>query len=261
MSKRRHISEVTDPGRPPEEALDATLAALGEPVAAEARNTAESAGLEAARYHGEARRPPRAHEPSAATTEPTVDGLRRAPVNDTLRMSPREALLEGTTVPRAAPMPSRLSAFAGALFVVVLLLGGTTWALFGRGSATSAAPDTSAPAPAATTPKTALATAAATMTNASASTTSVPVAIAAPAAAVVEAAPTTTARDPAFAPAAIRTPATAPSPATTAAHPAASASTPAAPPATTPRASAPSVVVPVPPPTATTSRTDLSPIQ
>lgn len=249
MSNRRPMNEVTDPGRPPEAALDATLEALGDPVAPEARNAAESAGLEAARYHGAPHAPPRAHEPARADIEPTVQAAsasasRRAP-SDTLRMSPREVMLDGTTVPRAAPPPSRMSAFAGALLVVVLVLGGLTWGIFGRGSAPTAGADT--PATMTTTPTAAVTGATSASANASpaiAATAAAPsqapsASVEAPTARVVFAAPAVSARAPAAAP---------PVRFTTTSSP---ASVPAA----------ASVVLPVAPPTASTSRTDLSPIQ
>jgi hypothetical protein len=249
MSNRRPMNEVTDPGRPPEAALDATLEALGEPVAPEARNAAESAGLEAARYHGAPHAPPRAHEPARADIEPTVQAAsasRRAP-SDTLRMSPREVMLDGTTVPRAAPPPSRMSAFAGALLVVVLVLGGLTWVMFGRGSAPTVGAET--PATMTTTPAAPVTGATNANANASASpalaaTAAAPsqapsASVEAPTARVVFAAPAASARAPAAAPPVRATPTSSP------------ASVPAA----------ASVVLPVAPPTASTSRTDLSPIQ
>ena len=112
MSERRRTDEMTDPGPPPEEALDATLRALGAPVPAQTRRTAESAGLDVAHYHAEPHRPPKAHEPPSsskvATTEPMVPAAVQASVErDTIRMEPREQRLELTTVPRAAPAPSR----------------------------------------------------------------------------------------------------------------------------------------------------------
>jgi hypothetical protein len=141
MSERRRTDEMTDPGPPPEEALDATLRALGAPVPAQTRRTAESAGLDVAHYHAEARRPPRAHEahepPSSsrvATTEPMASAVQANVERDTIRMEPREQRLDLTTVPRAAPAPSRMSTFLGALVFVVLVLGVAAWALLRGGS-------------------------------------------------------------------------------------------------------------------------------
>ncbi|MDB5220804.1 MAG: hypothetical protein JWO86_8731 [Myxococcaceae bacterium] len=138
MSERRPADEMTDPGPPPEEALDATLRALGAPVPAQTRRTPESAGLDAAHYHADPHRPPKAHEPSSssrvATTEPMAAAVQANVVRDTIRMEPREQRLVLTTVPRAAPAPSRMSTFLGALVFVVLVLGVAAWALMRSGS-------------------------------------------------------------------------------------------------------------------------------
>ena len=138
MSERRPQDETTDPGPPPEEALDATLRALGAPVPAQTRRTPESAGLDAAHYHAEPHRPPKAHDepPSSSkvsTTEPMASA--RTPLErDTIRMQPRDQRSDLTTVPRAAPAPSRMRAFAGALAFVLLVLGIASWALLRGGS-------------------------------------------------------------------------------------------------------------------------------
>lgn len=138
MSERRPADEMTDPGPPPEEALDATLRALGAPVPAQTRRTRESAGLDAAHYHAEPHRPPRAHEPPSsskiATTEPMAAAVQAHVERDTIRMEPREQRLDLTTVPRAAPAPNRMSTFLGALVFVVLVLGVAVWALMRTGS-------------------------------------------------------------------------------------------------------------------------------
>src|SRR5690348_12973906 len=71
MSRRSTIPELTDPGAPPEEALDATLRALAQPVRREARVTAVTSGEDAALYHAGPRLPPKAHiEHGAADTLP-----------------------------------------------------------------------------------------------------------------------------------------------------------------------------------------------
>lgn len=123
---------MTDPGPPPEEALDATLRALAAPVPAQARRTPESAGLDNAHYHAEAHRPPKAHgaPPSAkaSTTEPMSAALTPL-VRGTARMKPQQHRADLTTVPRAAPPPSRTSTFIAALVFVVAVLGVATWAL------------------------------------------------------------------------------------------------------------------------------------
>ncbi len=132
MSDRRPADEMTDPGPPPEEALDATLRALAAPVPAQARRTPESAGLDAAHYHAEPRRPLRAHE-EATTTDPMTAA--QTPLErHTVRMKPRDRRVDLTTVPRAAPAPSRTSTFIGALVFVVVVLGVATWALMRGGS-------------------------------------------------------------------------------------------------------------------------------
>ena len=129
---------MTDPGPPPEEALDATLRALAAPVPAQARRTPESAGLDNAHYHAEAHRPPKAHEapPSskASTTDPMSAALTPL-VRDTARMKPMGHRADLTTVPRAAPPPSRMSTFLAALVFVVAVLGIATWALMRGGPA------------------------------------------------------------------------------------------------------------------------------
>jgi hypothetical protein len=139
MSERRRADEMTDPGPPPEEALDATLRALGAPVPAQARRTAESAGLDAAHYHAEPHRPPKAHEaPSSSKVAITAKMAPAVQLNierDTIRMEPRAEPREQATVPRAKPVPSRMSTFLGALAFVVLVLGVATWALMRGGSA------------------------------------------------------------------------------------------------------------------------------
>jgi hypothetical protein len=138
MSERRPADEMTDPGPPPEEALDATLRALGAPVPAQTRRTAESAGLDVAHYHAEPHRPPKAHEPPSssriATTEPMAAAVHATVERDTMRMEPREQRLDLTTVPRAAPAPSRMSTFLGALVFVVFVLGVAAWAFLRGGS-------------------------------------------------------------------------------------------------------------------------------
>jgi hypothetical protein len=139
MSERRRADEMTDPGPPPEEALDATLRALGAPVPAQARKTAESAGLDAAHYHAEPHRPPKAHEvPSSskiAITAKMVSAVQLNIERDTIRIEPRAEPREQATVPRAKPVPSRMSTFLGALAFVVLVLGVATWAVMRGGSA------------------------------------------------------------------------------------------------------------------------------
>lgn len=149
MSERRPADEMTDPGPPPEEALDATLRALGAPVPAQTRRTPESAGLDAAHYHAEPHRPPRAHEPPSSSKVATTEPLAAAQtplVRDTVRLNAPDQRLDLTTVPRAAPVPSRMSTFIGALVVVVVVLGVATWALMrggsppGRPAVTSSAP-------------------------------------------------------------------------------------------------------------------------
>ena len=139
MSERRPADEMTDPGPPPDEALDATLRALGAPVPAQTRRTAESAGLDVAHYHAEPHRLPKSHEPLSsskiATTEPMAPAAVQAGVErDTIRTDPRERRLDLTTVPRAAPAPSRMSTFLGALVFVVLVLGVAAWAFLRGGS-------------------------------------------------------------------------------------------------------------------------------
>lgn len=139
MSERRRADEMTDPGPPPEEALDATLRALGAPVPAQTRRTPESAGLDAAHYHAEPHLPPKPHEPPSsssrvATTEPMATAVQPNVERDTIRMEPREQRNDLTTVPRAAAAPSRMSTFLAALAFVLLVLGVATWALMRGGS-------------------------------------------------------------------------------------------------------------------------------
>lgn len=130
---------MTDPGPPPEEALDATLRALGAPVPAQTRRTPESAGLDAAHYHAEPHLPPKPYEPPSsssrvATTEPMATAVQPNVERDTIRMEPREQRNDLTTVPRAAAAPSRMSTFLAALAFVLLVLGVATWALIRGGS-------------------------------------------------------------------------------------------------------------------------------
>jgi hypothetical protein len=138
MSERRPAHEMTDPGPPPEEALDATLRALGAPVPAQTRRTPESAGLDAAHYHAEPHRLRKAHEPASSskvsTTQPMVTAQTPPPRHDTVPFKPREQRPDLATVPRAAPAPSRMSTFLAALAFVVVVLGVATWAVMRRGS-------------------------------------------------------------------------------------------------------------------------------
>lgn len=137
MSERRPADEMTDPGPPPEEALDATLRALAAPVPAQTRRTPESAGLDAAHYHAEPHSPPKAHEPPSSSKVSTTEPMAAAQTpleRDTVRLKPREQRVDLTTVPRAAPAPSRMSTFIGALVFVVVVLGVATWALMRSGS-------------------------------------------------------------------------------------------------------------------------------
>jgi hypothetical protein len=156
MSERRPADEMTDPGPPPEEALDATLRALGAPVPAQTRRTPESAGLDAAHYHAEPHRPPKAHDPPSsskiATTDPMAVAVQANIARDTIRMEPREQRLDLTTVPRAAPAPSRMSTFLGALVFVVLVLGVAAWAVMRGSSQPDAATPTTVASSTTTTP-------------------------------------------------------------------------------------------------------------
>jgi|CXWL01.1.fsa_nt_gi hypothetical protein len=100
MSKRR--TEITVPGPPPEDVRDATLRALGEPAPLQARHTPESAGLASAQYQADAHLPPKAHH---------------------------AAQVDLTTVPRRAARGRKVATFGVALAFVLLVIGGSTYAL------------------------------------------------------------------------------------------------------------------------------------
>ena len=132
MSERRR-PEVTEPGSPPEEALDATLRAFSDPITPEIRETAESAGLDAARYHGEARRPPAALQPPSHDTAPMAPA-RSEPIEAPTLLMPARRPQDATTMPRGVPRPTKATTFAVALGVVLLLLGVGAWAFTRDGS-------------------------------------------------------------------------------------------------------------------------------
>jgi hypothetical protein len=128
MSKRP--TELTDPGPPPEDVLDATLRALGKPVRPPPRQTAESAGVDAAQYQADAHLPPKAHRPNGAADaipmlRPTTDSERVETVRERRSNPARGSDL--TTVPRGVPRGSKSATFVAALLVVLVVVGGATW--------------------------------------------------------------------------------------------------------------------------------------
>lgn len=137
---------MTDPGPPPEEALDATLRALRAPVPPQTKRTADSAGLDVAFYHAEPRLPPKAHEPDraprAATTEPMggevvakgAEAVERVAFPAAKRQTARSL----TTVPGAAHASTRLSVGIAIFGLVVGLLGLASWAMSAWGDASEA---------------------------------------------------------------------------------------------------------------------------
>ena len=144
MSGKRSTNEVTQPGRPPEEALDANLRAFSAPVTLEVRETAESNGLDAARYHAEPHSPPRA---SAVRTHDTAP-MSSAPceIDAAPRVSDSSRKRSSTTVPRGVPMESKISTFAIALAFVLILLGVGAFVIR-RGEASGRAPAAHATSP------------------------------------------------------------------------------------------------------------------
>lgn len=134
MSKRP--TELTDPGPPPEDVLDATLRALGKPVRPPPRQTPESAGVDAAQYHADAHSPPKAHRPNgAADTMPMLRPTTEDSTTETVR-EPRARPARGsdlTTVPRGVPRGSKSATFIAALLLVLIVVGGATWLLMRAG--------------------------------------------------------------------------------------------------------------------------------
>lgn len=130
MSKRP--TELTDPGPPPEDVLDATLRALGKPVRPPPRQTPESAGVDAAQYQADAHLPPKAHRPNgAADTMPMLRPTTEDESTETVR-EPRAKPARGsdlTTVPRGVPRGSKSATFVAALLLVLIVVGGATWLL------------------------------------------------------------------------------------------------------------------------------------
>ncbi|CAN5912627.1 hypothetical protein BH11MYX4_BH11MYX4_36570 [soil metagenome] len=130
MSKRP--TELTDPGPPPEDVLDATLRALGKPVRPPPRQTSESSGVDAAQYQGDAHLPPKAHHPGGrGDTMPMVSPTNESESIETVRgLRPKPASgSDLTTVPRAVPRRSKTATFVAALLLVLIVVGGATWAL------------------------------------------------------------------------------------------------------------------------------------
>jgi hypothetical protein len=130
MSKRP--TELTDPGPPPEDVLDATLRALGKPVRPPPRQTPESAGVDAAQYHADAHLPPKAHRPNGAADtmpmlRPTTEGESTETVREPRSKPARRSDL--TTVPRGVPRGSKSATFVVALLLVLVVVGGATWLL------------------------------------------------------------------------------------------------------------------------------------
>ncbi len=128
MSKRP--TELTDPGPPPEDVLDATLRALGKPVRPPPRQTAESAGVDAAQYQADAHHPPKAHRPNGAAD--TILMLRPTTESEGVETvhEPRSNPARGsdlTTVARGIPRGSKSATFVAALLVVLVVVGGATW--------------------------------------------------------------------------------------------------------------------------------------
>ena len=128
MSKRP--TELTDPGPPPEDVLDATLRALGKPVRPPPRRTPESAGVDAAQYQADAHLPPKAHRPNgAADTMPMLRPTTEGESTDTVR-EPRSNPARGsdlTTVPRGVPRGTKSATFMAALLLGLVVVGGATW--------------------------------------------------------------------------------------------------------------------------------------
>jgi hypothetical protein len=131
MSKKPHARDMTDPGPPPEAALDAAVRALAAPVPHQPKHAAESAGHDAARYHGEPKAPPKAFVmPDAPSATPSTPLPEPRAAEDAAAST--RARNDTTHVPAARRWKKVFTRSRAALVLVplaVLLVGAGVYAL------------------------------------------------------------------------------------------------------------------------------------